>query len=199
MAETMRVARSYAVNGNNYVSSTDIDADVVFNVSKEMAAAKTGALTTRTNNTDGTLTMDTGHGITTGARLDLYWDGGSRYGVTVGTVSTNSVPISSGTGDNLPVADTEITAQVPNSETTSITGANVVGILLYSQREGYVVVTQSDNTVIVAQHLTAGSIYAWTSSDGTTNPVTGVTIGKVFMSQADSDNTGLLRASLLYN
>ena len=48
--------------------------------------AKVGALTTRTDNTTGTLTMSAGHGLLTGNRLDLYWtnaDGslGARRGI----------------------------------------------------------------------------------------------------------------------
>lgn len=79
--------------------------------------AAAGTLTTRTDNQTGTLTMsDAGHGITTGAVIDLYWEGGARYGITVGTVSGTSVPIGaddSGHGNNLPVATTPITAMIP--------------------------------------------------------------------------------------
>jgi hypothetical protein len=74
---------------------------------------KTGTLTTRTDNETGTLTMSSGHGITTGQFIDLYWATGIRRGITVGTVSVNSVPIgadNSGSGNNLPSASTAIVA-----------------------------------------------------------------------------------------
>lgn len=83
-----------------------------------LPAGKAGTLSTRTDNTTGTLTMsDAGHGISTGAIADLYWDGGARYGMTVGTVAGTSVPIGGaaslgGTGDNLPIATTAIVACV---------------------------------------------------------------------------------------
>lgn len=68
-----------------------------------------GELTTRTNDTEGTVTLADGHGITTGLEVDLYWDGGIRYGVTVGTVAGNAVPLTdTGSGDDLPIAETEI-------------------------------------------------------------------------------------------
>ena len=54
---------------------------------------KAGALTTRTSDTVGSATMATGHGITTGALVDVYWDGGVRYGVTVGTVNGQRRPV----------------------------------------------------------------------------------------------------------
>lgn len=66
---------------------------------------KRGTLTLRTNDTVGELTMEASHGIATGNTIYLYWatgGGGKRLAVTVGTVSGNVVPISGGTGDNLP-------------------------------------------------------------------------------------------------
>lgn len=84
-----------------------------------------GQLTTRTDNETGTLTMEAGHGIETGDIIDLYWDGGARYGILVGTVSVNSVPIGaddSGTGDNLPTNLTDIVASVQVAVNTFIDG-----------------------------------------------------------------------------
>ena len=53
--------------------------------------------------------MATGHGITTGALVDVYWEGGVRYGVTVGTVNGQAVPLTdSGAGDVLPADETPI-------------------------------------------------------------------------------------------
>ena len=68
-----------------------------------------GTLSTRTSDTQGTATLGGGHGITTGMEVDVYWTGGVRYGMTVGTVSGASVPLSdSGAGDVLPVETTAI-------------------------------------------------------------------------------------------
>lgn len=128
------VATSVSIDGEGF--SQEGVTDDYNNVQKvaldgdELPLAKVGELTTRTDNETGTLTMDTGHGITTGARLDLYWadgDGagtpGSRRGITVGTVSGNTVPIgadNSGSGDNLPLVNTAITAMIPHNETVGL-------------------------------------------------------------------------------
>src|SRR4051794_23760974 len=112
--------RTFQVAGQSYNTSRQVQANAANPYSVDLPAAKTGQLTTHTDNTTGTLTMAGGHGITTGARLDVYWTGGSRRGVTVGTVATNSVPFSGGAGDNLPLVNTNVTAMVPVSE--SITG-----------------------------------------------------------------------------
>src|SRR4051812_13463763 len=100
------IQRACAALGVNFGINTSIVSDSGHIVDAPLGAAKTGTLTTRTSNTVGTLTMTAGHGITTAALQDIYWDGGSRRNVTVGTVATNSVPFSGGIGDNLPAAAT---------------------------------------------------------------------------------------------
>lgn len=76
------------------------------------AAAQAGTLSTRTDNSAGTLTLASGHTITTGMKFDLYWSAGSRRNITAGTVSGTSVPFVLGDslGDNLPIATTAIRA-----------------------------------------------------------------------------------------
>ncbi|MBK9128182.1 MAG: hypothetical protein IPM13_10320 [Phycisphaerales bacterium] len=81
---------------------------------------KRGTLTTRTSDTAGTLTMESGHGIATGNTIHVYWDGGKRIGVTVGTVSGTSVPISGGSGDNLPDASTPMYVAYNNSSLNNV-------------------------------------------------------------------------------
>ena len=59
---------------------------------------------------EGVATLGADHGIETGDLVDVYWEGGVRYGVTVGTVSGTSVPLAdSGAGDNYPAQGTAIT------------------------------------------------------------------------------------------
>lgn len=75
------------------------------------AAVKVGTLTTRTSDTAGTATLESGHGVTSSAtNQTFYWvENGllkSRRNTTIGTVSGTSVPFSGGTGDNLPATST---------------------------------------------------------------------------------------------
>lgn len=78
-----------------------------------LAAGAAGTLTSRTDDETGSLTLATGHGITTAQVIDLYWSGGARYKITVGTVSGDVVPIganNSGSGSVLPAATTAVVA-----------------------------------------------------------------------------------------
>lgn len=109
--------------GSSINGQTTRTADTAVAHEIAVPAGKAGTLTTRTDNETGTLTLEANHGITTGSTIDLYWDGGARYTITVGTVSGTSVPIgadNSGEGDNLPTQDTEVVASARSSFITLI-------------------------------------------------------------------------------
>lgn len=146
-------------------------------------AAKAGVLTTRTSASVGTLTMDPGHGFATGNVVSIFWAGGSRYGVTLGTVSGDSCPFSGGAGDDLPAADTAVTAMVPAVETVSVTGDNVTCAAAYAalvptDGDAVVQVTQANDTVIATYILDPGNPTGFWDGTGT-NPFAGVTVGKI--------------------
>jgi hypothetical protein len=157
-----------------------------------LPAAKTGALTTRTNNTDGTLTMDAGHGIATSNRLDLYWtnpDGtiGRRVGVTVGTVATNSVPITGGSGANLPANNTAVRAMVPQLETFNVPStSDMLGLFASSESAASTAVFRaSGSTVLLTAQMTPNTGYIWESTSGVTNPFASACV-EVFLSHDDA-------------
>lgn len=180
-------SRTLVGSGLSFGLQSTITSPLATPWSVDLAAAKTGTLTTRTSNTAGTLTMDPGHGFTTGQRLDIYWTGGSAFGATIGTVSTNSVPFTLAEGDSLPIATTAITAQVPTSEPVAFTGANAVALAISMTQGGRVVFSLSNNTTVyaVANQSTLGT-WSWVSADGGTNPVTGSAVAKVYLSQGST-------------
>jgi hypothetical protein len=168
---------------------------------KDLAAAKVGQLTTRTDNDTGTLTMVTGHGITTGAILDVYWDGGYRANMVVGTVATNSVPIDGGSGDNLPTNLTAITAMVPSVETVVIVGNNLNNLVAdVTDKTVRGLVTYTDGSDVVQAALEIDPLigaYLWESTSGVTNPLSGATTAKIKYSHASSVGTKKVRAGAL--
>jgi hypothetical protein len=94
-----------------------------------LVAAQTGTLTTRTNNTDGVCTLDTGHGIVTG-KVDVYWATGVRYGVDA-VRDVNAITISGGAGDNLPTEDDPVTVVIPTAVEVNFDGdtLEIIGII----------------------------------------------------------------------
>lgn len=189
---TLQVEETVRVLGSTYSGVKNITSDGSVTKSITVPAAKTGALTTRTDADTGTLTMDSGHGITTGARLDLYWDGGSRRGLTVGTVSVDEVPIDGGAGDDLPDDETDITAMVPVEEEFLLTGDNAEALLFYSVLAGIIVLTGADDVEDMAVELDAAIPYLWTLERDPTIPVAGDTVTKAFFSHGDSTTTSAM-------
>ena len=156
-----------------------------------LSVAQAGSLTTRTNDTSGTITMSSGdHTIATGNTIDIYWDGGVRYGVTVGTVSTTSVPISSGSGDNLPDQDTDVTVVVPQTANVLIDGdeAHLIAIELSTndrslRTAGHVQFQDSADAEVAEIDLVANVPKVYDLDGGDTNPFTGNIIDKLLISQ----------------
>ncbi len=159
-------------------------------------AAKSGTLTTRTDNNTGTLTMTAGHGLTTGQIVDIYWDGGVQRTVTVGTVATNSVPIDLGIGDNLPTANTAVTVCVQKSINLSVDGDNtkILAVILETvdknlRTAANVQFLDSAADVIAEIDLVANVPQVWDIEGGSANPFTGDPITNLKASQANSTST----------
>ena len=150
---------------------------------KNVGAAKSGTLTTRTDNAAGTMTMTSGHGINTGDKVDIFWEGGSRYNVTVGTVSTNSVPISSGSGDNLPSTSTALKVCIPVVSDLLVTGDDVVVGAIYCANRARATFFNASNAVLLTKEVKEGMIFGWDENEGTVNPFATFDIAYVKVSQ----------------
>lgn len=151
---------------------------------KTLPAAKSGTLTTRTDANTGTITGASGHGVTTGAKLCIFWDGGVRYNVTVGTVSGDSIPIDLGGGTDLPATTTALTMMVQNPETSGWTfaGDSVLGLAAGADVP-FVAMFFATATVTAAYYSddAAGSVFAWNSDESAivANPLTGASITSI--------------------
>lgn len=159
-------------------------------------AAKAGTLTTRTDDNTGTLTMTTGHGITTGQIVDIYWSGGVQRTVTVGTVSVDSVPFDLGIGDVLPIATTAVTVCVHKSINLAIDGdnADIVAVILETNDKslrtaGNVQFLDAASDVIAEIDLVANVPQVWDIEGGSANPFTGDPITNLKATQGNSTST----------
>jgi hypothetical protein len=158
-----------------------------------LPVGKAGTLTTRTSDTAGEATLGAGHGITTGMTVDVYWGSGSRYGVTVGTVAGNVVPISSGTGDVLPAQDTAVVLTPQVQITISLDGDNLslFGIKAEFADSGSTAkaqVTFHDATDAVIAHLdlNANQVTVIDVEGGDANPFSGNPITYAMASNGSS-------------
>lgn len=173
MPHTATAFLSVTINSVEYRRTDTVTSNGLEVASVTVPAAKTGALTTRTDANTGTLTMAADHGITNGQKLSIFWSGGSRSNVTVGTVSVNEVPIDLGSGDDLPADETSITAMVATSVAFVITGDDIesLGVSCPNAASGWVVFKASGSIVKEYQILAGEKAHAWASGLGITNPL----------------------------
>lgn len=115
-------------DGHGAQAYRSVEAEHEDRINVLLEAAKTGGLTTRTNDTDGTVTI-TAHGYANADVVDLFWSGGSRLGVAVSNVAANTFDISGGTGDNLPVVDTAVMTSKPDQTVAALDRSKTVAII----------------------------------------------------------------------
>lgn len=156
-----------------------------------LSSAKAGVLTTRTDDNTGTLTMTTGHGITTGQIVDIFWSGGVQRTVTVGTVSVDSVPFDLGIGDNLPIAMTAVTVCVQKAINLAIDGdnADIIAVVLETtdktlRTAANVQFLDAAADVIAEIDLVTNVPQVWDIEGGSANPFTGDPITNLKATQA---------------
>ena len=162
-----------------------------------LAAAQGGSLTTRTNDTSGTITMTSGdHTIATADVVDVYWDGGVRYNVVVGTVSTTAVPISGGSGDNLPTEATAVTVVRTVTANLTIDGdeAHLIAFLLETNDKslrtaGHIQFRDSAAAEVAEIDLVANVQRIYDLDGGDANPFTGNIITALRISQGGTSES----------
>jgi len=167
------VSQSAVMLGETFRNNQTVTGGGAVIKQEEYAAAKAGTLTTRTSDTAGTLTMASGHAITTGAKVDIYWSGGIAYNATVGTVAGDSVPFTLANGDALPAAATAVTAMVVNEETFVVAAAAVRGVLVGDGGQPCVVrfLDGSDADIYVAVVQAGQSQFIWLTGMYGDNPI----------------------------
>jgi hypothetical protein len=166
-----------------------------------------GELTTRTDDNTGTITADEAeHGIETADIVDIYWTGGRRYGVTVGTVAGTAIPIDLGGGDNLPAADTPVVVTRQQQVNISIDGDNAAIVALSlepidsnSTSPGHADLQDVEDDSIETVDLTANTPTVYDLAAMGTNPFTGDVITKALCSIGSATEGATLKIAVLQN
>lgn len=163
-------------------------------------AAKAGTLSTRTDNTDGELTMtDTDHGIETGDKITIFWADGIAYQATVGTVVGKAVPFTGAKGDNLPAKDTAITAGVIVVLDVDFDGDKLKMFAAMSNRRGHVVFEDSGDAVLSAAELVANEPYFYIDGVTATNPLAGNPVDEVHVANGDATAAASFKMGGVYD
>jgi len=138
-----------------------------------LPAGKTGTLSTRTDDDTGVATLEADHGITTEDTVDVYWDGGLRYGMSVTLVDGNDVTIDLGTGDVLPTQDTSLVVTPRVSIDTDFDGDLAKLVVAHADKRAHIDFQSSAPASLHAVELVAGELWSWVDAQGISNPLTG--------------------------
>lgn len=162
-------------------------------VDTTLPVGKPGALTTRTSDTAGVVTLVAGHALGDGAHvIDIHWPGGCRYNMA-GTVATNALTLAIGdsAGDVLPT-DTAlkaaIVATIPVSLDVTFDADNLTLIGAGASRQTSMRFMVS-TAVELASLLVAGASWGWAEDMAVTNPLAGHTITTIEVSNGDATYT----------
>ncbi len=191
------LGKNITIAGVIFRESTTLTGEVPIAAVTTPDVAQSGTLTTRTDANTGEITMsDVDHTIITGQRVDLYWSGGCRRGVTVGTVVTTAVPVDLGAGDDLPTTSTVIRVATPIKRHFAMIGNNLVGLFAQCTKEYQVSIVSSDSTTEVHFiHGKAGVIEHYYKQD--TNPLSGDSPVFVWMSHGETASTPDVKVAAL--
>ncbi len=161
-------------------------------VDTDLPTGKAGTLSARTDNDTGVATLATGHGLQTGDKVDVFWDGGIRYGMSA-TVNGNDVTIDQGAGDDLPAQDTAVVVTKPISLDVTFDGDNLVLIAASTSQRSHLTFVDAGGLTLAAVEIGTQEAWVWISGVGVANPLAGNPVAVIKASNSSSANTSNLK------
>lgn len=198
------IQQTVAVGGLSIQSTVNREAEGQIGQSVALPAAKSGTLSTRTNDTDGTLTLEADHGITDSEVINIFWMDAEgvyhcAYGATVGTVDGNDVPFTGASGDVLPTKDDAITASLVVEIDIDFDGDLAEMIAAGCNKLSHIAFRDVTPTVLKPVLLLAAEGWNWASGQGITNPLTGNPVNDVLASNGEATAEATLQIGVLYD
>lgn len=163
-----------------------------------IAAGNAGTLSGRTDNDTGVATLATGHGIQSGDKVDVFWTGGRRYGMTA-SVNVNAVIVDLGTGDNLPALNAAVVVCKRQVVNAAFDPDDVTVLLVTATRRASIVFVDSTGATLLALDLGIGECCLWWANSGIARPMAGNPVAAVWVGNGDGDYSCDVTISVLYD
>lgn len=168
-----------------------------------LAAATAGALSTRGGDTEGTLTLSSGHGIVEGDVIAIFWSSAYAYLATAGAVGETTVPFSGALGTALPVQGTAVTVDVMENYDVDFDGDKLETFVATFSKHGLAIFEDSIGTsgdaVLYAADIAAGEGMVYVADAGFTNELEGNAVDEIWLANADSSEANVFSMAGLYN
>jgi hypothetical protein len=167
------------------------DSQVGYSSDPALPVALAGELTTRTDEDTGVVTLAEGHGLTDADTVDVFWDGGLRYGLSITGYDATTINIDGGAGDDLPLAETVVAVAEPVAVPWPFAGDDVVLIAAGCAQRASVRFLDDVPSVQLALDLAAGEVWSWAT--GSANPLDSVDVVSLLVSNGDTATEAIVR------
>jgi hypothetical protein len=127
--------------------------------------------------------LPSSHGLTTGT-YDVFWDGGSRHGMT-GTVGVDSIDLDGGAGDDLPEDDTEVTICKQQTMICAFVGNNLNVIAIKVTERCLIRFVCSDASIVYFD-IAQDEGVLWHERNKLTNPFAEKTVASATISSVST-------------
>jgi len=161
-----------------------------------LPAAVVAALTTRTDNNTGVVTLPANHGIVNG-KIDLYWAGGVRYGMD-GIVTVNALAIDLGAGDNLPDDESAVIVSNQVAIDVDVDGDLLAALAAACPTRAHLDFQDDADASLLAVEIAAGEVYEWHADSEVTNPLAGDVVASLKASNGEA-TAATLKVGILYD
>jgi len=205
---TGTITSTATVGGLSISSTTSRTATLNIGLQDSLPIAVTGTLKARTSDTVGTLTLAADHGVTAGDILTIFWTAadnvvggtaGACYNCIAGEIDELDVPFTAGEGTALPLITTVVTVDEQVSHDIDFDGDNVEMMVLTSTQHAHVLFLEGAAATLAAVELTANEPWVWVADQGIANPLTGVPVDDIEISQGSSTSAATIKLGILYD
>jgi hypothetical protein len=162
-----------------------------------VAIAATGF--TQSDTSNGQVVLPAGNGLHTGDKVDVFWQGGRRYGLTA-TVDGDGVTVTlaGGAGTDLPATGTAITVSKRTVINASFNSADASVLLVTATTRTSVVFVDAGGNVLFELDLKPGQCCLWWAGSGFACPIGAGTVAAIWVANGDSTNSDNLVISVMY-
>lgn len=196
------ITKGAAIGAVGFSENKIKNASMGLAIDPTVPVAQPGTLTTRGSVSAGTATMtNSGHGIVTGQRADIYWSGGRRRGVVIGTVAGTSVPFTGGAGTDLPATSTALVIATPVKRLMAFNGDDLDLIQCFAPAGNHalIVFVDGSNAELWWRHNQGGIVQQWYTELDDTNPLAGDVIAAVYVSHDNPTTAQAINVGYMVN
>lgn len=181
MAVTAKVSMQTILGGMVISSIVEKSDELEQAFRTTMDAGIAGTLSTRTDVDTGVLTVETGHGITDADTVSVFFDDGSRYGMTVSSTTATTISVDLGTGDDFPAEASEIVVSVEAEHDIPITGDNLIVLAIGCSNRSSIEFLSAAPASLLRYDMVAKEGRNWVKGMDVTNPLAGDTVASILL------------------